>query len=188
MSIQTSTLRVTLITARSNGWLSQNFETAGGPHAIAQRLSDYINSIQTGSESAYSAGNPPSIALNIKGNAVRASATLTCVSVIATDTVVINGVTFAAVDSAPSTNQFVRAVSNTTTATNLAAAINASATALVSGYVTATSALGVVTVFSTDYGIYGNQVTLTTTGGTIAASSARLISGAVDATAQTLNF
>lgn len=188
MSLQASTLRITLVSARDNGWLTTNFETAGGSRAIAQRLAQYIERISTGNESAYSAGNPPSIVMNIKGNAVRASATLTCVSVIATDTVVINGVTFTAVDSGASTNQFVRASSNTTTATNLAAAINASATALVSGYVTATSSLGVVTVFSTDYGIYGNQVTLTTSGGTITASSTRLVSGAVDATAQTLNF
>ncbi len=188
MSVQTSTLKVTLITARSNGWLTTNFETAGGPHAIAQRLSDYITRIQCGNELAYGTSQPPSIAMSIEGNAVRASGTLTCVSVIATNTVLINGVEFAAVNSGATGNQFVRSATDSVTATNLAAAINASVTALVSGYVTAVASSNVVTVYSTNYGIYGNQVTMSTTGGTITSSVTRLASGAVDATSQTLSF
>lgn len=183
-----STLNLAIQTGRSTAQLGLSFETAADKHALAQRISNYVTSLQTGTERAGGAGLPPSIAISIKENAVRASATLTCATVVDTDTVVINGVTFTAVSSAPGANEFVRAVSNTTTATNLAAAINASVTALVSGYVTATSALAVVTVFSTNYGIFGNQVTLTTAGGTITPSSARLVSGAVDATAQTISF
>ncbi len=183
-----STLNLAIQTGRSTAQLGLSFETAAGPHSLAQRIQNYVSSVQTGTELAGGAGLPPSIAISIKENAVRASATLTCVTVVDTNTVVINGVTFTAVSAAPSTNEFVRATSNTTTATNLAAAINASVTALVSGYVTASSALGVVTVYSTNYGIYGNQVTLSAGGGTITASSTRLVSGAADATAQTISF
>lgn len=188
MAVQNSTLNVSIITARPELWLESNFETAGGKTAIAQRLVDYIQRIISGNELAYGTSQPPSLALSITGNAVRASGTLTCVSVIATDTVLINGVEFAAVNSGATGNQFVRTADNTVTATNLAAAINASVTALVSGYVTATSALGVVTVYSTNYGIFGNQVTMSTTGGTITSSVTRLAGGIADATAQTLSF
>lgn len=188
MSVQTSTLNVSIITARPNNWLVSNFETAGGNRAIALRVADYITRVLSGNESAYGSGNAPSIALSITGNAVRASATLTCVTVIATNTVVVNGVTFTAVNSGATGNQWNKGSTDTECATNLAASINASATALVSGYVTATSSSNVVTVYSTNYGIYGNQVTLTSAGGTISVSSARLISGAADATALTLSF
>lgn len=181
-------LTLVITTARSSQSLTNVFERVGPNHSVAQACSDFINSVQTGTELAQGTGQPPSIAISVQGNAVRASATLTCVSVIQGDTVVINGVTFTAKDATTTANEFVRAVSNTTTATNLAASINASVTALVAGYVTATSALGVVTVYSTNYGLQGNMVTLTTTGGTITASSATLIGGANDATAQTLNF
>ena len=183
-----SVLNLAITTSRPDTYLVSTFEAVGGNRAIAERIKQYLERVATGSESALSSGNPPGIAVSVQGSAVRASATLTCVSVIATDTVVINGVTFTAVDSAPSTNQFVRAASNTTTATNLAAAINASATALVAGYVTATSAVGVVTVYSAFYSTAGNQTTLTTAGGTITASSSRLISGAADAAALNLTF
>lgn len=181
-------LNLAITTKRPTADLTAKFETVGGKNTILQRIINYLESISGGCELAQDATHPPSVAISVQGNAVQALATLTCVSVIATDTVVINGVTFTARNSAPAANEFVRATSNTTTATNLAAAINASVTALVAGYVTATSALGVVTVTSAFYGLAGNQTTLTTTGGTITASTAALISGAVDATAQTLNF
>ncbi len=82
----------------------------------------------------------------------------------------------------------MRTGSNTTTATNLAAAINASATALIAGYVTATSALAVVTITSAFYGLSGNQVTLASSGSTLVVSGARLSGGAADPNQQTLNF
>lgn len=185
---QASTLTLAVTTARPNNYLVSTFETAGGNQAIGQRCVDYLQRVISGNESAYDSTHPPSIAISLVGNAVQANATLTCVSVIATNTVVINGVTFTAVDSGATGNQFVRSGTDSVTATNLAAAINASVTALVSGYVTAAASSNVVTVSSTNFGIYGNQVTLTTGGGTIVASTARLIAGAADATAQTLNF
>lgn len=72
------------------------------------------------------------------------------------------------------------ATSDTATATALAAAINASANALVAGFVTATSAAGVVTVTGgfRAPGVTGNAVTLAASGTGVTASGARLTGGA----------
>lgn len=119
---------------------------------------------------------------------VKATGTLTLTSVVATNTFAINGVTFTAVASGATGNQFNVGVSDTLTAVNAAAAINASASALVSGNagVVATSALGVVTVTAKVPGVTGNAITLT--GGTnIAASGARLTGGS-DGTVTTIDL
>jgi hypothetical protein len=134
-------------------------------------------------------GSPPTVISSIEDYAVRASGTLTGTSVIATDAVVINGVTFAAVASGATGNQFNVGIDDDATMANLAAAINASVTALIAGYVTATSATNVVTVYSTNYGIYGNQVTMVSNDGPIVASgTGRLASGAADSGAKTYTF
>lgn len=181
-------LNIQVSCARPDTYYEQNFETAGGPKAIINRLTNFLTGLATGTEGAMSTTVPPTIAFSVQENMVQASATLTCVSAIATDTVVINGVSFAGVASGATGNQWNVGGTDTLTAAAIAAAINASVTALIAGYVTATSALGVVTVTSSLYGLGGNQVTISTTGGTITASSTRLVGGAVDATAQTLTF
>jgi phage tail sheath gpL-like len=66
---------------------------------------------------------------------------------------------------------------DTATAVLIAAAINASANALVSNHVTATSALGVVTLTSKYPGHAGNAVTLAASGTGVTASGARLTGG-----------
>jgi phage tail sheath gpL-like len=93
-------------------------------------------------------------------NAAKASGTVTLSSHVATDTVTINGVAFTCVASGATGNQYNVGASDTDTATALAAAINASATALIDGYVTASSALGVVTITADDPGKQGNLITL----------------------------
>lgn len=118
----------------------------------------------------------------------KATGTLTLTSVVATNTFAINGVTFTAVASGATGNQFNVGVSDTLTAASAAAAINASASALVSGKagVTATSALGVVTLTAITSGVTGNAITLA--GGTnIAASGARLTGGS-DGTTTTIDL
>ena len=69
------------------------------------------------------------------------------------------------------------ATSDTATAAALATAINASANALVAGVVTATSALGVVTLTAANFGKVGNSITLAATGTNVTASGARLTGG-----------
>lgn len=101
------------------------------------------------------------------GNATQASGTITLAAASGTITATINGV------AVPVTY----ATSVTHTAGLLAAAINASSNALVSGHVTATSQAGVVTIKATTPGFAGNAVTLAATGTGATASGARLTGG-----------
>ncbi len=183
-----SILKLKISSARPTNQLVASFETAGGNHAIAQRIVNFLESLQTGTELALGTGLPPAIAISIQENEVQAHGTLTLTTVIATNTFTINGVTFTGVASGATGNQFNIGGTDTITAANIAAAINGSVTALVAGYVTATSAINVVTVTSAFYGTSGNMTTLASGQASIVASAARLIAGAADPTAQTLNF
>lgn len=183
-----SQLNVLIATRRDSNTLKAAFETPGTApkHETTQRLINFIEGLGSGSELG-PVGAAPTIAISIHELATPASGTLTFVSAVATNTFVINGVTFTGIASGATGNQFNIGVSDTATAANAAAAINASVTALIPGYVTATSALGVVTVSNVFRGISGNQTTLV--GSTnITASGARLTGGAVDPTAKTLSF
>ncbi len=188
-----SVLKLAISSLRPTTYLSTTFESVTGARAIAQRINNYITALATGSESAMSASIPPQIAISIQENEVQASGTFILDTVIATDAVSINGVTFTCVASGATGNQFNIGASDVLTAASLAAAINASVTALVAGYVTATSAAGltttgVVTVTSAFYGLSGNQTAIASADVTIVASGAYLTGGAVDATRQTITF
>lgn len=119
-------------------------------------------------------------------SAVAASGTVTCATVIATNTVTIGGVVITAVTGAPAANQFDRSGTDTATATSLAAAINASVTVGLTGCVTATSNGAIVTVTANTPGKIGNAITLASSGATLTVSAARLASGA--GTRTTLSF
>ncbi len=115
--------------------------------------------------------------VEMKTQGVCAFATLTCVSAIETDTVVVGKTTLTIVASHATSSQIDLGASDAEMATNIAAKINSNATT--SAIVRATSALGVVTVRALTPGLLGNCIGLSTTGGTITASTARLISGTV---------
>lgn len=187
-----SILICTVSTARPTAQLVSLFETAGGKHTIAQRFQNFINSLQTGSELAFSSSVPPTLAFSIQENATRASGTIIFSgAATADDTVLINGVTFTAVASGATGNQWNVGLTATATADNLAAAINASATALVSAQVTASAASGTLTITSKNYGVFGNQTTIAEGvdfGNVMTVSGARLTGGAADATALSLTF
>jgi hypothetical protein len=187
-----SVLKLSVTTARPDTYLEQNFETAGGKQTIAQRIADYIERILSGNESAAGANSPPSIAISVQGNEVQATGSFIFDTVIATDAFSINGVTFTCVASDAGANEFDVGADDLETAENAAAAINASVTALVAGYVTASAFddEGDITLLITSdfYGPAGNMTTIVSADGTIVASGARLTGGAADATAQTLNF
>lgn len=107
---------------------------------------------------------------------VQASGTITLSSMVATDTVTINGVVFTCVASGATGNQFNVGGTDTITATNLAAAINASVTANIANVVTATGVGPVVTVTAVQPGLAGNVNTLAISAhGSV--SAARLASG-----------
>lgn len=96
----------------------------------------------------------------VSSNGVAASGTVTLSSMVAADTVTINGTVFTCEASGATGNQFNVGASDTLTAANLAAAINASATAVVVDNVVATSAAAVVTVTCKEQGTIGNLCTL----------------------------
>lgn len=181
-------LKLKLTTARPTAYLTSTFQTAGGKRAIAERIKQYLERIYTGNELAQSTSVSPQIVVTVQNDEVRASGTFTLATVIATDAVKVNGVTFTCVASGAGANEFNVGLTDTATAANLAASINASVTTLVAGYVTASSALAVVTVTSAFYGLSGNQTLIESLDGTITASGARLTAGAADAGELTLNF
>jgi phage tail sheath gpL-like len=99
--------------------------------------------------------------------AVRASGTLTMATSSGTVGGVINGVTITV----------TWGTSDTASSAALAAAINASSNALISGVVTATSALGVTTIRAVQPGKTGNAITLAASGTNVTASGTRLTGG-----------
>lgn len=146
--------------------------------------------------------------LSVKTLGIAASATLTCASVVVTDTVVVNGVTFTAikqratgtltcatavagntfkingitftgvagaVDLDATPNNFSVDTGDTETAASAVLAINAHPS--LAGVVTATSALGVITVRAVNSGTAGNSIALVGTAVTLAASGAALSGG-----------
>lgn len=122
-------------------------------------LSDMVNRMK--------AGGFDNMTLRADVTPVAASGTVTIASGNGTITATINGVGI----------PITWATSDANSAALLAAAINASSDALVSGIVTATSALGVVTITSVVKGKMGNAVTLAASGTGATASGARLTGG-----------
>lgn len=112
-----------------------------------------------------------SISTVVQTGVAKASGTITLSSMVATDTITINGTTFTCVASGATGNQFNVGGTDTITAANAAAAINASATANVSKAVVATSALAVITITALVPGYMGNL-------GTLAISAHGSVSGA----------
>jgi phage tail sheath gpL-like len=95
------------------------------------------------------------------GASVAASGTITLSSFnTASDTIIINGVTLTCVASGATNNQWNVKASASAQATEIARAINASSTSLVSGTQTASAAGGVVTITAATKGIGGNAITL----------------------------
>lgn len=94
------------------------------------------------------------------------------------ETLTINGVTFTARTSGATGDEFNIGADATATATNMAAAVNASVTAGIVGVVSATSAAGVVTITSVVGGFVGNSIPITESMTNLAVSGALLTGGA----------
>ena len=148
--------------------------------AAAAYLSNMLTSMAAGSEKG-------TLELETGTALAKATGTFTLASVIATDVVLINGVTLTCVASGATANQFNVGGTDTITATNMAAAINASTSALVSEHVTASAAAAVVTITAKEFGDEGNAITISSPDSTITASGARL-SGGDDALVTTYSF
>jgi hypothetical protein len=104
--------------------------------------------------------------ITIENLGVVATGTATCSSVDAADNISINGQAITAHATTAANNQFVVGATDAATATNLAAAINGSTTAIVSKHVRALARAAVVHIFAKYGGIAGNAITLATSDGT----------------------
>lgn len=128
------------------------------------------------------------------GNAVAATDTLTLTNFsTANDTILINGVTLTAVASGATNNQWNVKASAILQATEIARAINASSTSLVSGHVLASStgASGVVTLTAVIAGLAGNSVTTAKgvdAGTVMTFSAARLAGGLAPTNSGTVTY
>lgn len=151
-------------------------------HRFGIQLQSYLNSLISGARNA-------SLDVQIgNGVGVKASGTVTFAGApVANDTVTVNGVVFTAVASGATGNQFNIGGTVAITATNLAAAINASVTAGVAGVVTAASALGVVTISAFKTGVMGNSLTLAKVASNTTVSGATL-TGGVNEVANVFHF
>jgi phage tail sheath gpL-like len=149
---------------------------------LINKLQNYLGSLATGVRSA-------SVVTRVV--AVQATGTITFSDTgAADDTVLINGVTFTAKASGATGNEWNVGASATLSAAALAAAINASATALVNEHVTASADSGVVTITAINAGHSGNAITIAEgvdSGTDMAVSGARL-TGGTDGTEKTYSF
>jgi phage tail sheath gpL-like len=143
-----------------------------------KNLVDWMRSFVTGSRT----GN-----MKVKVGAVQATGTITFSSLVADDTVTVNGVVFTAKASPSGANQFALGADDTAAAVNFAAKINASAIANIVSVLTATSALGVVTLTAICPGLQGNCNTIAISAHGSVSGSGRLTSG-TDGTAYDLTL
>lgn len=125
--------------------------------------------------------------ISILTSAVAATGTVTFSGISNNDTVTINGRIYTAKTSGASgLNQFNIGGSDAQAAINLAAAINADTSALISGVVTATAASGVVTLTCVTPGVLGNLVTIAISAHGSVSGGGLLASGAQDAAFSTI--
>lgn len=141
------------------------------PFEETRALRNFIQRIESGAlATSYTAQTSTSAPVNASG-----TFTLTYASISNNDTCIIGKTTLTCVTGTPSGAQFKKETDATVTAANLAALINANTT--LNKYVSATSALGVVTITCLTPGVLGNQIALTGSTG-IVASATYMASGA----------
>lgn len=117
-----------------------------------------------------------------------ATATITHANLTDGDTIVVGGVTFTAKAAGATGNQFNIGADATADAAALVVAFNASATNNIAQFVTASSALGVVTFTARLPGAIGNLITLTTNDATAFTLSAAVLGGGSTGTANGSTF
>lgn len=183
-------LNLQIATRRDDNTLKAAFETPGAvcKYSIVNKLVNFLMSVGSGSELGPS-GAAPTVAISVEGQAVAASGTLTVATGGSTNnqTCTIAGVTLTAKTSASLDNEFTISAVAATQATNMKNAINASPD--LAGIVTASSALGVVTITAAQKGKVGNGIAISEGNlSNVTKSGALLTLGAADSSAITLSF
>lgn len=184
-----SQLNLAISTRRDDQTLKAMFETPGTSpkHETAQRLLNFLVSATTGSELGPS-GAAPTVAISIEGQATAAYGLLTVTAGGSSDaeTCSVAGVTLTAKTSGavPANGEFNISATVATQATSMALAINS--VAALSGIVTGSSALGVVTITAATKGLVGNGLQLSESLSNCTATA--FAHGAADPTATTLSF
>ena len=166
-----SSLVLTIKTEKTQAWVQDRLQVGAekdkeGCKAIEQFVKDLGAGLHRGTIDVQTGSAAP----------VAASGTFTLVSAVATDAVTIGTTTFTATSTPSlSTDWEIDGADDTADAASLAAAINAHAT--VSQIVTATSALGVVTITAKQKGVVGNFIPISSADATITASGTFLTGG-----------
>jgi phage tail sheath gpL-like len=141
-------MRFVVNTNRNN--LVSSFNTQGGPSAwYLRKLSDLFGAFSLGAWQSNTV---------LVTSVVAASGTVTLSSIAQNDTVTIGKTVFTGKDAPSTSVQFLTGTTDTLSAVSLAAKINAHAQT--SKIVSATSALGVVTLTSLIPGLIGNEIAL----------------------------
>lgn len=153
-------------------------------YADVQAIAGLLQKIVSGNQP----GTPPTVTVSAYDAGDYATGSFGLVSVVATDAVSINSVSFTAVNSGATGNQFNVGADDDETAINLAAAINASSTALVQGCVEAEAVEDVVYLTASAPGLIGNQTAIASADVTIIASAARLTGGGDDSDEKVYTF
>jgi len=165
----TASLNLTVNASRAE--LNDFIRSSTDPRGEATALSNLFKRLASGTISGSIIAQKASVA------AVRASGTITIThaELDANDTVTICGITITAKASGASGAQFNIGANATADATALAACINALATLNI--YVSATSALGVVTVTANQAGVVGNLFAMATSDANAYGLSAAAMAG-----------
>ncbi len=123
-----------------------------GPHETVQRFQEFLDECLAGAR--------PRSSVSVLPNGAQGTATITLASCPAGQVIEVNGVNFTAIATAGTVahNTFDQSGDDTADAVALAAAINACTDLRISGVVTATSALGVVTLTVSRPGYLGNAL------------------------------
>ena len=162
--------------------IAQILAASGNRFAEGNLLENYFGALKAGVRKATCA---------VAAYAVQATGTITFTGIgAASDTVLINGVTFTARASGATGDEWNVGASATLSAAALAAAINASATALISGYVTAANVAGVLTITAVRPGTQGNCMTIAegVDGSSHMAVSGARLTGGTEGTDRTFYF
>jgi hypothetical protein len=165
----TASLNLTVNASRAE--LNDYIRSATDPRGECLALERLFKRLAAGTISGSVIAQKASVA------AVRASGTITIThaQLDANDTVTICGITITAKASGATGAQFNIGANATADAAALAACINALATLNI--YVSATSALGVVTVTANQAGVVGNLFAMATSDGTAYGLSAAALAG-----------